>query len=132
MASVLFDSDTPRAEAWCGKILHDLKHKSPARLFKTLDELLETPPSQAPEVIKAIREQNAYFRKHEAHMDYAAKADMGVPIGSGSVESLCSQLQNQLKRTGQFWTKTGFAALLSVTVRHWNHELDDLWHAVAA
>ena len=132
LAGVLHGPNTAKANAWCGKILHDLKHKSPARLFATLDDLLREPPSDAPEVLAAIREQNAYFRKHETHMDYAANATMGVPIGSGSVESLCSQFQNRLKRTGQFWTKTGFAALLRVTVRHWNRELDSLWQASVA
>ena len=84
------------------------------------------------EALEAVREQNAYFRKHEGHMDYAANAALGVPIGSGSVESLCSQFQNRLKRTGQFWTKEGFAALLTIIVRHWNGELDSLWQAEAA
>ena len=74
---------------------------------------------------------NAYFRKHEDHMDYAENASLDVPIGSGSMESLCSQFQDRLKRTGQFWSKTGFAALLQVIVRHWNCELDSPW-AVAA
>lgn len=132
LASVIHGPDTAKAKAWCGKILHDLKHKSPARLFRTLDMLLREPPSADPEVRKAICEQNAYFRKHETHMDYAANAALGLPIGSGSVESLCSQFQNRLKRTGQFWSKTGFAALLRITVRYWNRELDSLWQVSAA
>ncbi len=82
--------------------------------------------------MEAVREQNNYFRNHAGHMDYAANAALGVPIGSGSVESLCSQFQNRLKRTGQFWTKEGFAALLHIIVRRWNGELDSLWQASAA
>ena len=131
LAAALHGAGSPKADAWCGKILHDLKHKSPRRLFKTLDELLQDPPSGDPAVLEAIREQNAYFRKHAGHMDYAAHAALGVPIGSGSVESLCSQFQNRLKRTGQFWTKEGFAALLRIIVRYWNDELDSLWLASA-
>jgi len=65
-------------------------------------------------------------------MDYAANSAMGVPIGSGSVESLCSQFQNRLKRTGQFWSKDGFSALIRLVVRQWNRELDSLWMASAA
>jgi hypothetical protein len=132
LAAALHGADAAKAASWCGRILHDLKHKSPARLFKTLDELLKEPPSDDPAVLEAIREQNAYFRNHAGHMDYAANAALGVPIGSGSVESLCSQFQNRLKRTGQFWTKNGFAALLRVIVRYWNGELDSLWTASAA
>lgn len=131
LAAALHGAGSPKAAAWCGKILHDLKHKSPRRLFKTLDELLLCPPSDDPAAREAIREQNAYFRNHAGHMDYAAHAALGVPIGSGSVESLCSQFQNRLKRTGQFWTKEGFAALLRIIVRYWNDELDSLWLASA-
>lgn len=132
LADMLHGPDTAKAKAWCGRILHGLKHRSAAGLFRTLDELLREPPSDAPEVREAIRAQNAYFRKHQAHMEYAALADWGVPIGSGSVESLCSQFQMRLKRTGQFWTQTGLAALLRILVRYWNHELDGLWLVPAA
>lgn len=120
-----------KATAWCGILLHELKHKSPKSLFKTLDQLLKNPPSD-PAAQEALRVENAYFRSHADHMDYAAHAALGVPIGSGSVESLCSQLQNRLKRTGQFWTKNGFASLLRIIVRHCNGELDSLWLASAA
>ncbi len=132
LAAALHGTGTEKAAAWCGKLLHDLKHKSPKSLFKTLDQLLEDQPPDDPAVREAIREQNAYFRSHAGHMDYAANAAQGVPIGSGSVESLCSQFQSRLKRTGQFWTKNGFAALLRIIVRHWNGELDSLWLAAAA
>ena len=131
LGAALHGADSSKATAWCAKILHDLKHTSPKRLFTTLDQLLEEPPSDDPAVREAIREQNAYFRKHADHMDYAVNAALGVPIGSGTMESLCSQFQNRLKRTGQFWTKSGFAALLQVTVRHWNGELDSLWRTAA-
>ena len=132
LASALHGADSAKAAAWCGKILHDLKHKSPQRLFTTLDDLVQEPPSNNPTVLETVREQNNYFRNHAGHMDYAANAALGVPIGSGSVESLCSQFQNRLKRTGQFWSKEGFAALLRIIVRRWNGELDSLWHASAA
>ena len=132
LGAALHGAGSAKATAWCGRLLHDLKHKSPKRLFKTLDQLLKEPPSDDPTVQETIREQNAYFRRHAGHMDYAANAAQGVPIGSGSVESLCSQFQNRLKRTGQFWTKNGFAALLRILVRYWNGELDSLWMASAA
>lgn len=132
LGDALYGAGSDRAAAWCGKLLRDLKHKSPKSLFKTLDQLLEAPPSNDPAVRETIRAQNAYFRSHADHMDYATNAAQGIPIGSGSVESLCSQFQNRLKRTGQFWTKKGFAALLRILVRHWNGELDSLWLASAA
>ena len=131
LSAALHGPDTEKSRIWCGRILHELKHKSSKRLFRTLDELLREPPSDD-SAAEAIRLQNAYFRNHAEHMDYAANAKLGVPIGSGSIESLCSQFQNRLKRTGQFWTKEGFAALLRVVVLYWNNELDSLWQAPAA
>jgi hypothetical protein len=132
LGAALHGAGSEKAATWCGKLLHDLKHTSPKSLFKTLDQLLKDPPSNDPAVRETLRVENAYFRSHAAHMDYAANAAQGVPIGSGSVESLCAQLQNRLKRTGQFWTKKGFAALLRILVRHRNNELDSLWMAPAA
>jgi hypothetical protein len=132
LGAALYGAGSEKAAAWCGKLLHDLKHKSPKSLFKTLDQLLQAPPSDDQSVRKTIREQNAYFRNHADHMDYATNDAQGIPIGSGSIESLCSQFQNRLKRTGQFWAKKGFAALLRILVRHWNGELDSLWLASAA
>lgn len=129
LAEAVHPGDNAAARAWCVKILHSLKHRSPKKLFATLAQLVAAPPSDDPATREAIRRENAYFESHRQHMDYHEHAKEGVPIGSGSVESLCSQLQNRLKRTGQFWSKAGFAALLEVVIRHRNGELLSLWAA---
>jgi hypothetical protein len=53
----------------------------------------------------------------------------GVPIGSDSMESQCSQFKNRLKRRGQFGPQNGFASLQETIVRHQNEELHTLWAA---
>lgn len=145
LAAALHGAGTAKAQAWCGKILHDLKHRSPKRLFKTLDELLRPPPLRRPGVLGVHPRAERLFQeprrsygvrclkpKCERFWTLPANAALGVPIGSGSVESLCPQLQNRRKRTGQFWTQAGFAALLRIIVRSWNGELDSLWQTAAA
>lgn len=129
LAATLYPESREDAHRWCGKLLHSLKHHSPKILFSTLQELLDQPPSQDPDVIEVIRREKSYCESHKEHMDYAGCKKSGLPIGSGSVESLCSQLQNRLKRTGQFWSKEGFAALLEIIVRYRNGELNSLWAA---
>jgi hypothetical protein len=129
LARAVHSDDEAAARAWCARILHSLKHQSPKKLFATLDQLVAAPPADDPAAREIIRRETAYFESHRQHMDYAKYAKKGVPIGSGSVESLCSQLQNRLKRTGQFWSKAGFAALLQVIVRYRNGELLSLWAA---
>ena len=129
LAAVLFREDKQQAQDWCAQILHSLKHQSAKKLFRTLAELLADPPREDPSTICVIESTNDYFQNHRDHMDYSGAAKSGLPIGSGSIESQCSQFQNRLKRRGQFWTKEGFAALLEISVRHQNGELRSLWAA---
>lgn len=132
LANALHGEGTEKSKSWCKSILHALKHDSPKKLFRTLAHLVRSPPSNDPIMVNTIREQNQYFRNHETHMDYANHRTRKLPIGSGSVESLCSQFQNRMKRTGQFWSKQGFGALLRLIIRHRNKELLSLWFLQAA
>ena len=129
LAAELFPESKNEARTWCKKILHALKHHSPRKLFQTLADLLANPPRPDAKTITAIQDAEDYFDSHRTHMDYSGAAKFGLPIGSGSMESQCSQFQNRFKRRGQFWTKKGFAGLLEVAVRHQNGELRSLWAA---
>lgn len=129
LATELFRENKDEANAWCAEILHSLKHHSTAKLFKTLSELLADPPCQEQSTLSAIKSAHSYFDDHKNHLDYPRAAKADLPIGSGSMESQCSQFQNRFKRRGQFWTRKGFAGLLEVSVRHQNGELRSLWAA---
>lgn len=129
LAAELFREDDGAAHDWCGKILHSLKHHSPERLFKTLADLQSDPPRNDEKTLAEITNACDYFGDHRDHMNYAQNTKAGAPIGSGSMESQCSQFQNRLKRRGQFWSQSGFAALLEIVVRHQNEELQTLWVA---
>ena len=129
LAAELFRENKDDARTWCAEILHSLKHHSTQKLFNTLSELLTDPPRQEETTLSAIKSASAYFDDHKNHMDYPRAAKAGLPIGSGSMESQCSQFQNRFKRRGQFWMKEGFAGLLEVSARHQNGELRSLWAA---
>ncbi len=121
--------NSQEASDWCGRLLHSLKHCSPRKLFKTLADLMAHASSHDENTRSAILSANEYFTAHKDHLHYAAAAKARLPIGSGSMESQCSQFQDRLKRRGQFWSYKGFAALLEVTVRYQNGELLSLWAA---
>lgn len=129
LAAEIFPKNKQDAHIWCAKILHSLKHHSTKKLFKTLAELMANPPREDGATLSAIDSANNYFQSHREHMNYSRAAKDGLPIGSGSMESQCSQFQSRLKRRGQFWSKEGFAGLLEVSVRHQNTELASLWAA---
>ena len=80
---------------------------------------------------ETVRREASYFRDHEGHMDYRTARGEGVPIGSGAMESQCSQNQNRFKRRGQFWSKSGFASFLAAYVWYTNDELDVIYRQSA-
>ena len=80
---------------------------------------------------EAVRREASYFRGHEGHMDYRTARGEGVPIGSGAMESQCSQNQNRFKRRGQFWSKGGFALFLEAYVWYTNDEIKYLYRPAA-
>ena len=69
-----------------------------------------------------------YFRVHRDHLDYATLAARGAPIGSGSMESQCSQFQDRLKRRGQFWSPDGLLHLLALDVAVKNRAYTHFWN----
>ena len=126
LAAVLFGEE---AKEWAGDLLGGLRRRGPSQLYATLADLAAAPPDERPETQEAIRKAAGYFEGHEDHLDYPGAEAEGWPIGSGSIESQCSQFQNRFKRRGQFWSELGFAALMEVVCRHQNGELQSLWAA---
>jgi len=117
------------AKAWSAGLLNDLKETSCSTLMNTLSDLVTDSANRTPQTVEAIKKATTYFEKHTEHMDYVRNENDDRPIGSGSMESQCSQFQNRFKRRGQFWSESGFAALLEISVRHQNNELRSLWAA---
>ena len=67
---------------------------------------------------KRLDDAAQYFRDHRRHMNYPLATKLGFPIGSGAMESQCSQFQGRFKRTGQYWSRKGFRALIVAFI--WN------------
>jgi hypothetical protein len=99
------------ARQWVEPLLDQLQEGRPQRVIQKLEEALAgLKETQAAHLQKEI----AYFKNHEHRMDYGQARQLGEPCGSGPVESTCRQYQCRFKRTGQFWTKEGDEALLTV------------------
>jgi 1,2-phenylacetyl-CoA epoxidase PaaB subunit len=109
-----------QARAWVEPLLHQLRHGKENRALRTLEELLTGANGRH----KVVKTEVNYFREHKDHLHYKTVDDRGGPIGSGAVESLCSQLQDRFKRTGQFWTRPGLRRLLAVEEAVRNRDFD--------
>ncbi|MGI6494732.1 MAG: hypothetical protein ACOX5G_13455 [Kiritimatiellia bacterium] len=119
LAAALFPDDEPARKAWLSERCRKLKRYG----GKTLLDILKAHEGDGCWDAKAVQRETEYFMKHKDHMDYLRQRRLGRPIGSGAVESLCSQLQNRFKRCGQFWSAVGLESFLKAYIWYVNGEL---------
>jgi hypothetical protein len=73
-----------------------------------------------------------YLDTHRDHIDYARFKKLGLPIGSGLVESACKWLiQQRFKGVGMRWSEDGFDNLLHLRLSWVNGRFDDLFALTA-
>jgi hypothetical protein len=130
VANDYFGEGSKEARAWVEPLLHQLKHGGEAGVLESLDELLTLcEETQNPATATLQREVN-YFQGHKDDIHYRQLAAEGCPIGSGAVESACSQMQDRFKRTGQFWTLPGEERLMALDVARRNNDWDEIWELI--
>ena len=128
VAHTLHGKESPAARAWVEPLLHKLRHGQEEEVLQSLAALLKKKSRWKRKTKAAVRTEVEYFHTHRDHIPYRKIARQGAPIGSGAVESLCSQLQDRFKRTGQFWKPPGLRHLLAVNSLLQNDDLDVLWN----
>lgn len=127
LAHALAPGDEARARAWVEPLLHQLRHGGEAGVLQTLQALPAWCAQRGQAAPPTLATEINYFENHRAHIQYAARAAEGCPVGSGAMESLCGQLQGRFKRAGQFWTEPGRRRLMALEVARRNHDWDEVW-----
>ena len=128
VAHLLHGEGTDEARSWAEPLLHHLRHGQEEKVVHTLEALLSAKGGLSAKIRRQVRTPVEYFQTHRQHIHYQRVAKQGGPIGSGSVESLCSQLQDRFKRTGQFWSPPGLSHLMAVEVLLRNNDYHILWN----
>ncbi len=128
IAHLLHGEGSLEARAWVEPLLHKLRHGKEQKVLHTLAALLQASAELDPQIRASLQTSVAYFHTHREHLQYQKVHRQGGPIGSGSVESFNSQLQNRFKRTGQFWIRPGLTNLLRLEVMLRNQDYDLLWN----
>ena len=132
VARVLF-KDEEAARGWATPLCGNLKHCGGEQLLPVLEKLLEASEKKlSAEQGQALNREVAYFRNHQDRLDYPEAKRQGMPLGSGAMESACSQIQNRFKCTGQFWSKPGERHLLALELAWRNRDWNELWTQGAA
>jgi hypothetical protein len=122
LAAELHGKGTPEAQAWVRPYLQWLERRTDGALdvINSLEQLHNNIAEFSKKEREAIAKELTYFEEHKARMDYKAGKALGQPVGSGAIESTCSQYQRRFKLTGQFWSLAGDEAFLALATLHRN------------
>jgi hypothetical protein len=89
--------------AWQERITHLIDAPSPDAAIRELMECL--PYTTDDEQLAALDDLVRYYRTNEKRMRYTLFRELGLPVGSGIVESAHKHvLQIRMKRAGQRWS----------------------------
>ena len=128
LAKELF-GNTEKAKEWVAPFLNWLERRTDGALdvLQGLEGLRATLDQFTASQQEAIEREIGYFDEHKQRMDYKAAKALGQPVGSGAIESTCSQYQRRFKLTGQFWSLAGDEAFLALATLHRNGRWSQLF-----
>lgn len=100
-------------------------------VVKTLEQAFETISSNANQDLGEVKRIINYLRSHgeAGHMDYSKYSFMGLPLGSGSIESAIRRVVNlRMKNNGTFWRVNKAECILtlraSILSGRWDEDRD--------
>ena len=126
-AAAWLDGRTTQARRWFGWARHRLRHGHPDGVLADLAEALDVEglPDTARDTLTTVY---AYLERHREHIDYAMYKELGLPLGSGMVESACKWLiQQRFKGVGMRWSEDGFNHLLHLRLAWVNGRFETLF-----
>jgi hypothetical protein len=126
-AAAWLNGRTPQARRWFGWARHRLRHGMPDGVLADLTEALDVEglPETARETLRTVY---AYLHRHREHINYDMYKDLGLPLGSGMVESACKWLvQQRFKGVGMRWSEDGFNHLLHLRLAWVNGRFEALF-----
>lgn len=126
-AATCLDGATEEAKAWFGQARHMLRHEGSEKVLRDIRKAMHI--KDLPESSRdALSKLYDYLNKHREHMDYTRLKELGLPIGSGMVESACKWLiQQRFKGVGMRWSEDGFNHLLHLRLAWGNSSFDNLF-----
>ncbi len=123
--AVWLDGRTKKARTKFKADRHKLRH---GQSNSVLDDILSASELEGlpDSASKALTKLYTYLDKHRKHIDYENFEALGLPLGSGMVESACKWLiQQRFKGVGMRWSEAGFNHLLHLRLDWVNGRFDD-------
>ena len=126
-AKAYLDGRSTLAKQWFQQTRQLLKQ---GKLDLILDkiELACAQADLSPKAQKTLTNLYHYLETHQDHLDFPTCDKLGIPKGSGMVESACKWLiQQRFKGCGMRWSEDGFNHLLHLRLAWVNGRFDDLF-----
>jgi len=126
-AKAWLDGRSKKARLWFASARHRLRHGEANIVLNDIAAALEL--DGLPETArKALKNLYEYLNTHQYHIQYQKFKELGLPIGSGMVESACKWLiQQRFKGVGMRWSETGFNHLLHLRLAWVNGRFEELF-----
>ena len=131
-AKAWLDGRTQRSRQWFAQARRKLRRGKANEVLTDLQNALALAglPDSARKTLQNLYD---YLDTHRDHIDYARFKELGLPIGSGLVESACKWLiQQRFKGVGMRWSEDGFNHLLHLRLAWVNGRFDDLFASAAS
>lgn len=126
-AATWLDGRTVQARRWFGWARHRLRHGMPDGVLADLADALDVEglPATARDTLRTVY---TYLERHREHINYETYKALGLPLGSGMVESACKWLiQQRFKGVGMRWSEDGFNHLLHLRLAWVNGRFEALF-----
>jgi hypothetical protein len=127
-----FDGRTKHARQWFASARRSIRNGKVRQVMAEIRGALsseEIPDSTR----KILANLVVYLETHVEHMSYDQFKALGLPIGSGMVESTCKWLiQQRFKGVGMRWSEQGFNTLLHLRLAWVNETFDELFAEIAS
>jgi len=124
VAKAVYGEGTETAKSWAQACLDELWKGDWGRIEEAFQEL----ESSDAETIRMIQQERQFFRNHRERMDYPRYRSLGLPIGSGNVESGCKNIVGaRCKQSGMRWTEEGAQAIVFLPAELFSGRWDEAW-----
>lgn len=124
-AQSVYGPGTSECAARVGRWRHELRHRDPDKVLGALRRLAEGASGEARAVAGTSLE---YLRKRREQIRYAEYELLGLPVGSGIVESANKLVvEERLKGSGMHWARHNVDPMLALSTIAFNDRWAEAW-----
>lgn len=127
-ANLVYGQGSPEAQQWAQRVKNELWEGRVGTALTLARQ--ERAKARSPNKREALQELTTYLENNQHHVDYPRYRALGLPIGSGQVESQCKTLVGaRCKQAGmRNWTYQGAEAILRLRSARQDGSFDALWN----